>query len=108
MTATPTVEEVFELVVERYRPGVLSEPRTYYFSLAEHRYTLKLTPQAAEVVPGPSEGNADVVLKTTPEIFIGLVLHGTRPRARDIARGRFKTNNPMALAQMSELFSFDP
>ena len=99
-----TIPEIFLGMPGRYRPGVLSAPRSYYFSIGDHKYTVKLTPQACAVDSGKTVENADCVLKTTPELFERMVIQGKMPGAMDLAMGRVKTNDPGALQQLRELF----
>jgi hypothetical protein len=97
--------QIFDRMREHYRPGVLTAPRSYYFSVGDHKYTVKLTPTDCTVEPGRTVEKADVVLKTTPALFERMVVHGKMPGALDIARGRIKTNNPAALKQLRDLFA---
>ena len=98
------VREIFERMQDHYRPGVLTAPRSYYFSVGDHKYTVKLTPTDCTVEPGRTLDNADVVLKTTPALFEKMVVKGKMPGPLDIARGRIKTNDPAALKQLRDLF----
>jgi hypothetical protein len=104
--STPTIPEMFRLMPARYRPGLLGSPRTYYFSVGDHKYTVRLTPTTCTVEPGNTVGSADVVLKTTPALFERVVVAGKLPGPLDIARGLFKTNNPGHLQQLRDLFDF--
>jgi long-chain acyl-CoA synthetase len=91
---------------QRYRPGALAAAKSYYFSIGDHKYTVRLTPQACTVEDGRTLDNADCVLKTTPELFERMVLHGKMPGAIDIARGKIKTNDPSALQDLAKYFDF--
>jgi hypothetical protein len=102
----PTIPQLFATMPDRYQTGRLAAPRTYYFSLGDHKYTVALTPSACVVTSGKTTEKADVVLKTTEAIFERLVLQGKNPGALEIARGLFKTNDPAALADLRRLFSF--
>ena len=102
----PTIPEIFRNMPARYRGAGLSTPRTYYFSIGDHKYTVRLTPQSCVVEDGKTVDNADCVLKTTPDLFEGMVLRGKLPGALDIARGRFKTSNVALLQDLPTLFSF--
>ncbi len=101
----PDIQKIFAEMPGRYRTGVLSAARSYYFSVGEHKYTLQLTPETCLVSPGKAVENADVVLKTTPELFEKMVIKGQMPGMMDIARGKVKTNDPASLQQLRDLFS---
>ncbi|MCO4743507.1 MAG: SCP2 sterol-binding domain-containing protein [Proteobacteria bacterium] len=101
----PSIPEIFANMQTRYNSGVLSENRTYYFSVGDHKYTVKLTPEACEVEEGRS-GDADCILKATPDLFEKMVIKGKTPGPMDIMRGRIKTNDPAMLAQLKDLFTF--
>jgi hypothetical protein len=90
----------------RYKAGVLSSPKSFYFSVGDHKYTVRLTPSDCTVESGKTVENADCVLKTTEDLFEGMVLHGKAPGAMDLMRGRFKTNDPNALLELKGLFAF--
>lgn len=98
------IRKIFEALPDRFRPGTVTAPQVYYFSVGEHRYTVRLEPERCTVEPGKTVENADVVLKTTPTIFAKMVLRGERPGALDIALGRIKTNDPSALKKLQEYF----
>lgn len=102
-----TVPQMFEQMAEHYNPGVLTAPRSYYFSVGPHKYTVEMTPEGCTVNPGKTNDRCDCVLKTTEKIFSNMVLEGARPGALDVARGRFKTNNVPALMELKELFTFE-
>ena len=100
------VPELFAALPGTYIPGKLSKPTTYYFSVGDHKYTLRLDPQTCVVEPGKTVDQADCVLKTTPELFEKMVVRGKLPGPLDIARGKVKTNDPSALADLRKCFDF--
>ena len=100
------ISTIFRTMPERYKPGVLSQSRSYYFSIGDFKYTVYLEVDQCRVEEGKTTDQADVVLKTTPMIFERLVIDGKLPGALDIARGRFKTNDPAGLQALKELFDF--
>ena len=102
----PTIPQMFEHMPAQYNAGVLSAPRTYYFSLGSHKFTAKMTPDACVIEQGKTVDSCDCVLKTTEKIFTALVLHGKRPGTLDVARGRFKTNDLALLSELGNLFTF--
>ncbi len=101
-----TVPEIFEAMPARYRKGSASAPRTFYFSIGDHKYTVKVQADACSVESGKTVENADVVLKTTPELFEKMVVKGKMPGPIDIARGKIKTNDPNGLRALREWFDF--
>ena len=101
-----TIPELFQMMPDRYRKGVLNATRTYYFSVGPHKYTATLTPDTAQVESGKTIDRADVVLKTTKKLFVKLVVDGKMPGAFDIARGKIKTNDVSGLKQLKDLFDF--
>jgi hypothetical protein len=100
----PSIPQIFAEMPGRYRVGAVQAPRSYYFSIGDHKYTVKLTSQACVVEAGKTLANADCVLKTTPDLFERMVINGELPGALDIARGRFKTNDPSKLRDLRGLF----
>lgn len=98
------IRTIFEELPSCYRQGKVGKPIVYYFSVGEHRYTVRLDADRCVVEPGKTTEHADVVLKTTPALFEKMVLRGERPGALDIALGRIKTNDPGALKRLSDYF----
>jgi hypothetical protein len=100
----PTPREIFEAMPARFVPGKAPRALTYYFSVGDDRWTLRVDKATCSVSPGKTEG-ADCVVKAHPDVFVNLVLHGKAPGALDIARGRFKTNDPSLLLTLKDCFS---
>ncbi len=101
-----TVPEIFAAMPDRYRKGSASAPRTFYFSIGDHKYTVKVEADTCTVESGKTVENADVVLKTTPALFEKMVVKGKMPGPIDIARGKIKTNDPGGLRALREWFDF--
>lgn len=101
----PTIPEIFRQMPSKFVPGKLTTNRSFYFSIGDHKYTVKLTPQSCTVEEGKTIENADCVLKTTPEIFEGL-LQGKMPGTFDVMRGKIKTNDVAALSGLKDFFQF--
>lgn len=100
-----TIPEIFDAMPSRYQPGKIDEDKTFYFSLGDDKFTVTITPEKCVVEKGKTE-EADVVLKTTPKLFEKMVIQGKMPGALDIARGKIKTNNPVALKDLKNYFDF--
>jgi putative sterol carrier protein len=100
-----SVREIFATMPSRYVPGKVSKPTSFYFSIGDDKYTVCLDAAACTVTPGKVEG-ADCVVKADPRVFEDLVLRGKAPGAFDIARGKFKTNDPSLLMTLKECFRF--
>jgi hypothetical protein len=100
------ITQLFTAMPSRYKPGKIAKPTSYYFSIGDDKYTVKLDAQTCTVESGKTIENADCVLKTTPELFEKMVLKGKMPGPIDIARGKVKTNDPSALMKLRDLFDF--
>ncbi len=100
------VKKIFEAMPGRYRKGSASKATNYYFSIGDYKATVKIDAEGVVVEDGKTVDNADVVLKTTPELFEKMVLKGKAPGPIDIARGKIKTNDPMGLQKLREMFDF--
>lgn len=101
-----TVSRIFEAMSARYKKGSAKAPKSFYFSIGDDKYTVKVTPDACAVEKGKTVDNADVVLKATPDVFEKMVLKGKLPGALDIARGKIKTNDPGGLKALADWFDF--
>jgi hypothetical protein len=100
------IAQIFDAMPSRFKPGSVKQASTFYFSVGDHKYTVKLGPDGCTVDKGKTIENADVVLKTTPELFEKMVIHGKMPGPLDIARGKVKTNDPGALKRLRDYFDF--
>lgn len=100
------VKKIFDEMPGRYRKGSASKATSYYFSIGDFKATVKIDADGVVVESGKTVENADVVLKTTPELFEKMVLRGKAPGPIDIARGKIKTNDPMGLQKLREMFDF--
>lgn len=100
------VDKIFEQMPSRYIKGKATKKTVYYFSIGDFRCTVTIEPQGVTVEPGKKVDDADVVLKTTPELFEKMVLKGKMPGPIDIARGKVKTNDPVGLKGLRDHFDF--
>jgi len=98
------IREIFDTMPSRFKDGSASTPMTCYFSVGEHKYTVVVGPDGCQVSPGKAQ--ADVVLKCDPKLFEKIVIKGKMPGPIDIARGKFKTNDPGKLQQLMSCFRF--
>ena len=99
--STPDV--VVAEMTRRYMPNKIPKSLTYYLSIGDHKYTMRLDSASCVIAPGKVE-HADCVIKSDPVIFENLVLHRKAPGAFDIARGKFKTSDVSLLALLQECF----
>ena len=98
--------DTFNTMKERYKPGVLAQPTTFYFSLGENegqKWVMRLTPQDISVEPGKTS-DADVMLKTSEERFLKMVRGEWTPGVMDFMRGRIKSNDPTKLQMLKDCF----
>ncbi len=96
------IKQIFDQMPDRFKPGSASKPISCYFSIGEHKYTVSIGPDGCTVDPGKKD--ADVVLKCEPKLFENIVLKGKMPGPLDIARGKFKTNDPGKLQTLLTCF----
>ncbi len=90
-------------MTRRYVPGKVPRALTYYLSIGDHKFVMKLDATACTITPGKVD-NADCVIKSHPDVFARLVLERKAPGALDIARGRFKTSDVGLLSLLGECF----
>jgi hypothetical protein len=97
------VKQIFDAMPDRFKPGSAANPMSCYFSVGDHKYVVAIGPDGCTVTPG--KGQADVVLKCDPKLFEKIVLKGKMPGPLDIARGKFKTNDPGKLQTLLTCFN---
>jgi hypothetical protein len=98
-----TPREIFEAMPSRFVPGKAPRSLVYYFSVGDDRWVLRIDGTTCTATPGKVD-QADCVVKAHPDVFVNLVLRGKAPGALDIARGRFKTNDPSLLLTLKDCF----
>ena len=99
-----TIRQIFEAMPQRYKPGQIAAPTTYYFSVCDEKWTVTAHPDRCEAKPGKLTDNADCVIKADPGLFEKMVLEGKQPGPLDLARGKLKTSNPDLLLKLGQLF----
>lgn len=98
--------DAFEMLKSRYKPNVVTKPTTFYLSLGDapdQKWVMTLSPEACVPAPGRSD-NADVVLKTSEELFVKLIRGEWVPGAMDFMRGKIKTNDLDGLKLLKDCF----
>lgn len=98
--------DAFEGMKKRFKPNVAPKETTFYFSLGDapdQKYVVKVSAQECTVAQGKSDA-ADVVLKTSEELFLKLLKGEWVPGAMDFMRGKIKTNDPAGLQLLKDCF----
>ena len=101
------LDALFAALPAQYVPGLISSPRSYYFTLGETKKTVRLTTQTAVVEDGKTVDSADCVCKTSPEFFLRIWQEGYRPGVMDFMSGKIKSNDPTALETFLRCFGKD-
>jgi long-chain acyl-CoA synthetase len=100
----PTMSDVFHELAQRFAPGAVEKPTSYYFSLGDDRFTLLLSKDTCEVKPGKHVAAADCVLKTSPDLFARIVREAYVPSPAEFLSGAVKTNNVGLLLEFQKAF----
>ena len=100
------IKKIFDEMPGRYIKGSATKATTYYFSIGDSKFTVTIDPDAVKVADGKTVDKADVILKTTPDLFEKMVIKGKMPGPIDIARGKVKTNDPAGLQKLRTMFDF--
>jgi long-chain acyl-CoA synthetase len=95
----------------KFRAGELQKPVSYYVSLGNDelaKWTVRVDGKGCEVRPGkPDGGQADCVLKTSPEIFAKIVREAYVPSPADFVSGAIKSNDVALLMTFQKVFQLD-
>jgi long-chain acyl-CoA synthetase len=109
MASGADLRPVFEEMPKRFRPGTVSKPISFYFSLGDgagEKWTVVVGPEKVDVKEGKHVDQADCVLKTSADLFLKMVKEGYTPGFLDFSRGRVKSNDPMLLQELKKAFAF--
>jgi long-chain acyl-CoA synthetase len=89
-----SLAHLFKELETRFVAGSVEEPVSFYFALGKsERWTVKITSQSCEVVPGKVTAPADCVLKTSPDMFTRIVREAYTPSPAEFVAGTVKSNN---------------
>ncbi len=91
------IETLFTKLPQKYKAGAVKAAKTFYFSLDEEKWTVTLDPAMCRVEPGKTVEKADVVLKTSADLFLKMWNGEYTPGMGDFLAGRIKSNDPQAL-----------
>jgi long-chain acyl-CoA synthetase len=100
------LEQAFEAMKARYKPNVIQDSLTFYFSLGDdpgQKWVMKVSPEACEIEQGKSD-SADCLLKTSEELFLKLIRGEWTPGVMDFMRGKIKSNDPQKLQLLKDCF----
>lgn len=98
--------DAFEKLKSRYKPNIVKKPTTFYISLGDapdQKWVMTLTADSCVAAPGKTE-NADVILKTSEDLFVKLIRGEWIPGAMDFMRGKIKTNDIDGLKLLKDCF----
>jgi long-chain acyl-CoA synthetase len=102
--------QLFAELATKFRAGEVERPLSYYVSLGTEelaKWTVRVDAQACDVRPGKPDGQADCVLKTSPEIFTKIVRESYVPSPADFVSGVIKSNDVALLLTFQKIFQLD-
>jgi hypothetical protein len=104
---SPRLRDTLESLATKYDGAGIDRETIYYLSLGDgpdEKWTVTLTPTSCALAPG-RVGNADCVLKTTSDRFLGLIDGSYQPGALDFVTGKLKTNDIGLLLRLRQAFA---
>ncbi len=103
--------ELFAELETKFRAGEVERSLSYYVSLGSDdlaKWTVRVDALKCDVRIGkPPGGEADCVLKTSPEIFAKIVRESYVPSPADFMSGVFKSNDVTLLMTFQRVFHLD-
>lgn len=99
------IGKIFEGLPKKFQKGVVTTPRTFYFSLDDdEKWTVSLSKDKCEVKAGKPAKDADSFFKSTKKMFLDVWNGKHTPSATDFMMGRIKSNNPLLLKEFIAAF----
>lgn len=96
------LKKVFAGLKKKFKPGVVTERTTYYFSLGDaEKWSMVLGPKSMEVKPEKID-DADCVVKTTPDLLAKMLTGAWKPGMMDFMSGKVKTSSPEKLKLLAK------
>ena len=103
------VPAMFDYLRDRFNPKEVEDPMSFYFTLgedAQSKWSISFDKQACDIRLGkPTNGQADCVLKTSPEIFRQIIKEAYVPDPDMFFSGAIKSNNPFLLQHFVRVFN---
>lgn len=103
--------KLFAELEAKFRAGEVEKPISYYVTLGSDelaKWTVQVDARGCAVRPGkPDGGQADCVLKTSPEIFAKIVRESYIPSPADFLSGVVKSNDVALLLTFQKVFQLD-
>ncbi len=110
-TAPHPLVKLFGELESKFCAGEVEKPVSYYVSLGNDelaKWTVRVDAKECAVRPGkPEGGQADCVLKTSPEIFMKIVRESYVPSPADFLSGAIKSNDVALLMTFQKVFRLD-
>ena len=101
------VEAIFAALERAYRPGAVTTPVSFYFSIDDVKRTVVLRPDGCRVTAGKTIEPADCVCKMGRDFFLRVWNDHYRPGLKDFLGGAIKSNDPAALQLFLKAFGKD-
>lgn len=102
------LEPLFAELTDMFERDQVDDKVSYYFSLGnidDHKWTVVVDAEDCTVHMGkPHGGQADCVVKTTPDIFRKIVQEAYVPSFDEFMDGTIKTNSPDLLMRFQSVF----
>jgi long-chain acyl-CoA synthetase len=104
------LKDLFRGLEARFQPNQVDESISYYFSLGTDdtgKWSLVVDPERCLIQPGkPVGGQADCVVKTSPEMFNKMISESYVPTMDEFMSGKIRTNDPNLLMMFQNVFGF--
>jgi 1-acyl-sn-glycerol-3-phosphate acyltransferase len=105
------IVSLFAELEAKFRAGEVERAVSYYVTLGAgelSKWTVRIDARACDVRPGkPDGGQADCVLKTSPEIFAKIVRESYVPSPADFLSGAVKSNDVALLLTFQRVFQLE-
>ena len=101
------IDSIFEELEEMFDAEQVDKKLSFYFSLGNvdhQKWTVIVDPQSCVIRPGRPSGDADCVIKTSPELFRRIVQESYVPSFDEFISGAIKTNSPDLLMRFQTVF----
>ena len=101
------IDFIFEELEDKFDVDQVQSEMSFYFSLGNvdhQKWTIIVDPEGCVIRPGRPQGDADCVVKTSPELFRRIVQESYVPSMDEFVTGAIKTNAPDLLVQFQSVF----
>ena len=95
---------LFNSLPAKLKPGRITKAAIFYFSIDDENWTIAVGPDHCSVEQGRPAQEADCSLKASKPLVLAILRREYTPTMMDFLSGKIKSDNPLLLAVLRDVF----